>query len=88
MYRPVAWLAGGPKPAQVVDVMYALGEGNPFYTEQLIAAASAGPGDTLGLPAGLPTRLAELLTARGSISTMASWPVVPWESAERHCPYR
>ena len=45
-------------------MVYARGEGNPFYTEQLIAAAPAGPGDTLGSPAGLPTRLAELLAAR------------------------
>ena len=60
----VAWLAGGPAPAQAVDVVYARGEGNPFYTEQLVAAAPAGPGDTLGFPASLPTRLAELLAAR------------------------
>jgi DNA-binding CsgD family transcriptional regulator/tetratricopeptide (TPR) repeat protein len=61
----VAWLAGGPAPDRVVEVMYARAEGNPFYTEQLVAAAPAGPGgEALGLPAGLPARLAELLAAR------------------------
>ena len=61
----VAWLAGGSASAGVVEVVYARGEGNPFYTEQLVAAAPAGPGgDMLGLPAGLPARLAELLAAR------------------------
>jgi predicted ATPase len=61
----VAALAGGPMPPGVVDELFARAEGNPFFTEQLVAAAPAGPdGDTLSVPAGVPTRLAELLVAR------------------------
>ena len=61
----VAALAGGPPPPRVVDELYARGEGNPFFTEQLVAAARAGAaGGGLGVPAGLPARLAELLAAR------------------------
>ena len=62
-------LAGGPVSPRVVDELYARAEGNPFFTEQLVAAAlpgRAGDGDGRGLrvPAGLPARLAELLAAR------------------------
>jgi DNA-binding CsgD family transcriptional regulator/tetratricopeptide (TPR) repeat protein len=61
----VAALAGRPVPPGVVDELFARTEGNPFFTEQLVAAAIAGPeGDTLSLPAGLPRRLAGLLAAR------------------------
>jgi DNA-binding CsgD family transcriptional regulator/tetratricopeptide (TPR) repeat protein len=61
----VAALAGGPVPPGVVDEVFARAEGNPFFTEQLVAAALAGPdGGTLPVPAGLPARLAELLVAR------------------------
>jgi DNA-binding CsgD family transcriptional regulator len=61
-------LAPGPVSAQVINELYARTEGNPFFTEQLVAAALAGgnpqPEGGLRLPAGLPARLAELLTAR------------------------
>ena len=61
----VAALAGGPVPPEVVDELYARAEGNPFFTEQLVAAALAGAaGGGLRVPAGLPARLAELLAAR------------------------
>ncbi|HEY1920350.1 MAG TPA: AAA family ATPase [Streptosporangiaceae bacterium] len=72
----VAALAGGPVAAQVVDELYARAEGNPFFTEQLVAAglassasgaggaSSAGARRGLVAPAGLPDRLAELLAAR------------------------
>jgi DNA-binding CsgD family transcriptional regulator/tetratricopeptide (TPR) repeat protein len=61
----VAALAGGPPPGRLADEVYARSEGNPFFTEQLVAAALAGPADGAGLvPAGLPARLAELLLAR------------------------
>jgi DNA-binding CsgD family transcriptional regulator/tetratricopeptide (TPR) repeat protein len=63
----VAALAEGPVPQPVVDELYARAEGNPFFTEQLVSAAPAGPrGDPLMLPAGLPARLAELLVARAA----------------------
>jgi DNA-binding CsgD family transcriptional regulator len=63
--QQVAALAGGPVPARVVDELYARAEGNSFFTEQLVAAALAGrTGGGLGIPAGLPGRLAELLAAR------------------------
>jgi DNA-binding CsgD family transcriptional regulator len=56
---------GGPVPPQVVEELYARAEGNPFFTEQLVAAAMAGgAAGGLQVPAGLPARLAELLAAR------------------------
>ena len=62
----VAGLAGGPVPPRVVDELYARAEGNPFFTEQLVAAtlADASEDGLLQAPAGLPARLAELLAAR------------------------
>ena len=66
----VSALAGGPAPEWVVDELYARAEGNPFFTEQLVAAALAsGPGDGLRVPSGLPARLAELLAARAERCT-------------------
>jgi DNA-binding CsgD family transcriptional regulator len=66
----VAALAGGPVPPPVVDQLYARAEGNPFLTEQLVAAALAdAAGGGLRVPAGLPARLAELLAARASRCT-------------------
>ena len=63
----VAALAGGPVPHDVADELYARAEGNPFFTEQLVAAALPGaPGGGLRLPVGLPARLAELLAARAA----------------------
>ncbi|HEV3293976.1 MAG TPA: AAA family ATPase, partial [Streptosporangiaceae bacterium] len=61
----VAALAGGPVPPALVDELYGRGEGNPFFTEQLVAAGLVGQADGgLRVPAGLPARLAELLLAR------------------------
>jgi DNA-binding CsgD family transcriptional regulator len=62
----VAGLAGGPVLPRVVDELYARAEGNPFFTEQLVAAtlADTSEGGLLQAPAGLPARLAELLAAR------------------------
>ena len=63
----VAALAGGPVPPGVVDEVFARAEGNPFFTEQLVAAALPGaPGGGLRVPVGLPARLTELLVARAS----------------------
>ena len=63
--QQVAALAGGPVPDGVAAELYARAEGNPFFTEQLVAAALAGGTDGgLRVPAGLPVRLAELLAAR------------------------
>src|SRR5215469_10567055 len=63
----VAALAGSPVGPGVAEELYARAEGNPFFTEQLVAAALAGTsGDRLGVPAGLPGRLAELLVARAA----------------------
>ena len=60
-----AALSRGPVSPQVVEELYARAEGNPFFTEQLVAAALAsGSGDELRVPGGLPARLAELLSAR------------------------
>jgi DNA-binding CsgD family transcriptional regulator len=65
-----AALAGSPVSPQVVDELYARAEGNPFYTEQLVdAALSGGSEGVLRVPAGLPARLAELLTARAGRCT-------------------
>jgi DNA-binding CsgD family transcriptional regulator len=61
----IAGLVGGLPPGPLVDALYARAEGNPFFTEQLMAAALAGSaGGTLRPAAGLPARLAELLVAR------------------------
>src|SRR5262249_18398983 len=63
----IADLVGGPPPAGFADDLYARAEGNPFFTEQLVAAALAGPaGGGLRAPAGLPERLTELLVARAA----------------------
>ncbi len=60
-----AALAGAPVPRQLAGELFARAEGNPFFTEQLVAAALAGrAGGGLHVPAGLPARLAELLAAR------------------------
>jgi tetratricopeptide (TPR) repeat protein len=67
--QQVAALAGGPVPLGVVDGLYARAEGNPFFTEQLVAAAAGGAGAGLGVPEGLPGRLAELLVARAARCT-------------------
>ena len=68
--QQVAALAGGPVPAGVADELYARAEGNPFYTEQLVAVGLAGrAGGGLCVPAGLPGRLAELLVARAGRCT-------------------
>ncbi len=42
MAEQVAGLAGSPVSVSVVDEMYARAEGNPFFTEQLVAAAVTG----------------------------------------------
>jgi DNA-binding CsgD family transcriptional regulator/tetratricopeptide (TPR) repeat protein len=61
----IAGLVGAEPPGQFADDLYARAEGNPFFTEQLVAAALAGAaGGVLSPPAGLPDRLAELLAAR------------------------
>jgi DNA-binding CsgD family transcriptional regulator len=63
----VAALAGGPVQPELVDELYARAEGNPFFTEQLVAAAlvDAAAGG-LRSPARLPARVAELLAARAA----------------------
>ena len=61
----VAALVGGAVPRGLADEVYARGEGNPFFTEQLVAAARAGAADGVGeMSSGLPDRLAALLVAR------------------------
>jgi len=65
--QQVAALAGEPVSPRVIDELYARAEGNPFFTEQLVAAAlPAGAWAGLAVPAGLPSRLAELLAARAA----------------------
>ncbi len=61
----VAGLVGRSPPPGLVDDLYGRAGGNPFFTEQLVAAVQAGPGeDMVRVPAGLPDRLAGLLAAR------------------------
>ena len=58
-------LMGGRPAARLADELYARGGGNPFFTEQLVAAWVSGPaGGGGGAQAGLPARLAELLVGR------------------------
>ena len=62
-----ATLAGVAVSPQVIDYLYARAEGNPFFTEQLVAAALAGQAEGgLRIPPGVPARLADLLTARAA----------------------
>ena len=64
--KQVAGLMGTPA-AGVADEVFARGEGNPFFTEQLVAAVLARPaGDELGAGSGFPAQLAELLAARAA----------------------
>ena len=66
----LAELATGQLPPVNADELYARSEGNPFFAEQLIAAApadgQAGARPDDGQRGGLPARLADLLTARVS----------------------
>ena len=65
--RQGTYMTAGPVSPRVIEELYARAEGNPFFTEQLVAAALAGEpgaGEALRVPAALPARLAELLTAR------------------------
>jgi len=57
-------LGGGQLPARLADELRARAEGNPFFTEQLLAAALAARAGGAGDLAGLPARLADLLLAR------------------------
>ena len=57
----------GRAAAGVADEMFARGEGNPFFTEQLVAAVLASPADAeLVAGRGFPVQLAELLAARAA----------------------
>jgi len=71
----VAALAGGPVSPQVVDDLYARAEGNPFFTEQLVAAAlPGGPAGGLRVPAGLPARCSRPFTVSMKVTfTMSGW---------------
>jgi hypothetical protein len=64
----VARQAGAPVPPGVVDELFTRAEGNPFFTEQLMAAAlaSGAAEDGPRVPAGLPSRLGGLLAARAA----------------------
>ena len=63
----IAVLVGGELPGGFADDLFARAEGNPFFTEQLVAAALVGSAEDVLRPPGLlPEGLAELLTARTS----------------------
>ena len=74
----IAALAGAPVPGVLADQVYARGEGNPFFTEQLASAALVGDvAAGLGaMPAGLPARLADLLLARAGRCGGRAWEVL------------
>ncbi|MCA1671461.1 MAG: hypothetical protein LC799_04410, partial [Actinobacteria bacterium] len=59
-----AGLVGRGALVGFVEELYARAEGNPFLTEQLVAAALAAPDGGLTLPKQLPGGLAELLVTR------------------------
>jgi DNA-binding CsgD family transcriptional regulator len=62
-----AALTGGQLAPGVADELYARAEGNPFFTEQMVAAAREGAdGAGLSVPAELPARLADVLAARAA----------------------
>jgi ATP/maltotriose-dependent transcriptional regulator MalT len=62
----IAELSGSPASAPVVDELYSRAEGNPFFTEQLVAAVVGSSGGVLRPGVALPARLAELLVARAA----------------------
>jgi DNA-binding CsgD family transcriptional regulator len=63
--QQAAAILGAPAPAVVIGELQARSEGNPFFVEQLIAAAVAGSrGGELQLPSEIPASLGELLVAR------------------------
>jgi DNA-binding CsgD family transcriptional regulator len=71
MAEQVNALTAGRLPQAAWPELFARGEGNPFFTEQLVAEVMASGG--LG---GLPARLAELLTARVSDCGPQAWPLL------------
>jgi DNA-binding CsgD family transcriptional regulator/tetratricopeptide (TPR) repeat protein len=65
--QQIAGLVGEELPEGFAEDLYTRAEGNPFFTEQLVAAALVGSaGEALSPPRGLPERLAHLLLARVS----------------------
>jgi DNA-binding CsgD family transcriptional regulator len=62
--QQAAAILGATAPTMLVGALQARGEGNPFFIEQLMAAAVTGSHGELRLPQGVPTGLAELLVAR------------------------
>jgi len=63
--QQAAAILGAPAPTMLVRELRARGEGNPFFVEQLMAAAVGGSeDDELRLPSELPPGLAELLVTR------------------------
>ena len=78
-------MAGDMVPPQVVDELYRRAGGNPFFTEQLVAAALASPAESgLDVPAALPGRLAALLAERARAALVTPgrcWPVWRWRAA-------
>ena len=63
----VAGLVGGLPPTHLASDVFARGEGNPFFTEQLVAATLAdNPAGVADRSPGLPARLGELLEARAA----------------------
>jgi len=61
----IASVTGAPAPGRFVDDLFARAEGNPFFTEQLVAAALLSPGG-FAARSGLPAGLAEALAVRAS----------------------
>lgn len=65
--QQIAGLVNGEPPDGFAENLFTRAEGNPFFTEQLVAAALADPaGNGLSPPDKVPGRLAELLLARVS----------------------
>ncbi|HEV3069648.1 MAG TPA: AAA family ATPase, partial [Streptosporangiaceae bacterium] len=63
----IAGLVGAQAPGHLASDVYARGEGNPFFTEQLVVATLAdNPAGVPDRSPGLPARLGELLEARAA----------------------
>jgi DNA-binding CsgD family transcriptional regulator len=63
----IAGLVGAQPPGHLASDVYARGEGNPFFTEQLVVATLAdNPAGVPDRSPGLPARLGELLEARAA----------------------
>ncbi len=70
----IAALVGGEPPGRFADDLFARAEGNPFFTEQLVATAMAGPVRDVLRPPDLLPRTASRAANGASERLWQCWP--------------